>query len=445
VLKIYVSTLAASLLIAAAPAVWAQAPDTKSNRIFEQIQGKAVPNGLGVNVHLDDGLEDLDIAKAMGFRIVRTDVTWSKVETRPGVYDWKPYDKLIARSKELGLVPFLILAYSNPIYAPQWKGTASGRLDWAYAPPVTDRARNAFAAFAARAAERYGKDVIWEVWNEPNLTFGRPAQLDAYLRLAADTCAAMRRAAPLSTIVGPASSGFDWKLLEGFIRSDSSHCFDAVSVHPYRDWDPDSAFTDWRHLKTILNERDPRGRLIAIDSEWGYSVQHGEWTEDLQAAYVTRLYLTDLLAGVPITILYDLRNDGIDRDDKEQNFGLLDAGGKPKPVVAALTNLIRKLDGLTLMGRIRTAPGVTAVVFGRPGRPTIGVAWSSRSSPMPVILGPTVCIVPASAASGSCTSDDVVMQIRMTSLVLDTMPKIFELGLLSTIQHDQLSFEHGTP
>jgi hypothetical protein len=399
-----------------------------------------------VNVHLDDGLEDLDIAKAMGFRIVRTDVTWSKVETRPGVYDWEPYDQLVSRSKELGLVPLLILAYSNPIYASEWKGTASGRLDWAYAPPVTDKARNAFAAFAARAAERYGKDVIWEVWNEPNLTFGRPAQLDAYLRLATDTCAAMRRASPQSTIVGPASSGFDWKLLEGFIRSDSSRCFDAVSVHPYRDWDPDSAFSDWRRLKTILNERDPRGRMIAIDSEWGYSVQPGEWTEARQAAYVTRLYLTDLLAGVPVTILYDLRNDGIDRDDKEQNFGLLDAGGKPKPVVAALTNLIQKLDGLTLMGRVRTdQPGVTAVAFGRPGRPTIGVAWSSRSSPMRVTLGPTVCISPPNAANGSCTSDDVVMQIRTMSLVLDAMPKVFDLGSLSSTQRDQLPSKNGAP
>src|SRR6185312_316822 len=237
------------------------------------LQGNVVPNGLGISIHLDGQTADLDIAKAMGFRIVRTDVTWSEVENQPGVYNWEAYDRIVDRCKELGLIPFLILAYSNPIYAPEWKGAASGRLDWAFAPPTTEKARNAFAAFAAAAAQRYGKDVIWEVWNEPNLTFGQPVQLDAYLRLATDTCAAMRRASPDSTIVGPASSGFDWGLLEEFVRRDTVGCFDAVSVHPYRDWDPDSALADWQRLKSILGKGNPRGSKIAIDSEWGYSVQ----------------------------------------------------------------------------------------------------------------------------------------------------------------------------
>ena len=436
----------AVLLIATALPVSSRTPgEAAPNRILQKVQGKGVPNGLGINIHYDGTTSDLEIAKAMGFRIIRADVTWSQVETRPGHYNWEPYDLLIARSKELGLIPFLILAYSNPLYAPQWEGTASGRLDWAYAPPVTDKARNAFAAFAARAAERYGNDVIWEIWNEPNLTFGRPVQLDAYLRLAADACAAMRVASPQSIIVGPASSGFDWKLLEGFVRSDSGRCFDAVSIHPYRDWTPDSALADWHRLNTILDRSDPRGRQIAIDSEWGYSVQPGPWTEARQAAYVTRLYLTDLLAGVPVTILYDLRNDGIDLNEKEQNFGLLDTGGRPKPVAAALANLIHKLDGLTLVGRIQTQPGMTAVAFGHPGQPMVGVAWASGSSSVRTTLGPSVCITPANATGNACASDDIVMQTRTMSLVVDAMPKVFDLGSLSSTQRDQLPSKNGAP
>lgn len=425
-LKTCIAAIAAAFLIAAVPG---SAQTVGSNRILQKLQGNAVPSGLGINIHLDGQIADLDIAKAMGFRIVRTDVTWSEVETQPGVYNWEAYDLIVARCKELGLIPFLILAYSNPIYAPEWKGTASGRLDWAFAPPVTERARSAFVTFAARAAERYGNVVIWEVWNEPNLTFGEPFQRDAYLRLAADTCAAMRRASPDSAIVGPASAGFDWGLLEDFVRRDTSGCFDGVSVHPYRDWDPDSAFADWQRLKSILSAGNPRGRKIAIDGEWGYSVQSGPWTEYRQAAYVARLYLTDLLADVPITIVYDLRNDGPDPSEKEQNFGLLDARGQPKRVAAALTELIRSLDGLTLTGRIRTPdPSVTAIAFGRAGRPLIAVAWSSRSTSKSVKLGPIICIAPARDTNTSCVPTDIVLQTAAVSLDLDEMPKFFTLG-----------------
>jgi hypothetical protein len=429
VLKTSVAAIAAAFLIATAPPGSAQTVgDAGSNRIFQKLQGNAVPSGLGINIHFDGRTADLDIAKAMGFRIVRTDVTWSEVETQPGVYNWEPYDLLVARSRELGLIPFLILAYSNPIYAPEWKGAASGRLDWAFAPPVTETARGAFAAFAARAAQRYGNTVIWEVWNEPDLTFGKPFQRDAYLRLADDACAAMRRASPDSTIVGPAVSGFDWGLLEEFVRRDTGGCFDAVSVHPYRDWDPDSAFADWQRLKSILDKGNPRGPKIAIDSEWGYSVQSGPWTEYRQAAYVTRLYLTDLLADVPITIVYDLRNDGTDSSDKEQNFGLLDARGEPKRVAAALTELIRNLDGLTLAGRIRTPdPAVTAIAFGRAGRPLIAVAWSSRPTPRSIRLGPTICIAPSRDTKTSCAPTDIVLQTGAMSLDLEEMPKFFAL------------------
>src|ERR1700704_4379139 len=100
---------------------------------------------------------------AMGFRVIRSDVSWSKVETRQGLYDWSATDSLVAKSRRRGLLPLLILAYSNPLYAPTWQGD-TGRLDWAFEPPITERARQAFVAFARAAAERYRGQVIWEVW-----------------------------------------------------------------------------------------------------------------------------------------------------------------------------------------------------------------------------------------------------------------------------------------
>ena len=399
-----------------------------SNRILKMVQGRAVPNGLGVNVHYDDEREDdLDLVTAMGFRVIRSDVSWSKVETRQGLYDWSATDSLVAKSRRRGLLPLLILAYSNPLYAPTWQGD-TGRLDWAFEPPITDRARQAFVAFARAAAERYRGQVIWEVWNEPDLTFGKPARLDSYIRLATESCRAMRAAYPDAAIVGPASSGFARGLLEDFIKNDKEACFDAVSVHPYRDSNPESALRDWQRLDAIMLKWDRPQTKVAIDSEWGYSVQDGPWTERRQAEYVLRLYLVDLLAGVPITIIYDLRNDGPDPRDKEQNFGLLDADGKPKPVAGALTGMLRELNGLTVLGKIRTTSDDTAVlVFGAANRPLKLVAWSLASRPMRLRLGPELCLEPRLSTGHKCDSGDATIRMDPMTLDISGQPAVFEI------------------
>lgn len=415
------------LLTALSPPTSAQSGTALSdNRIWRLIKDAAVPNGLGVNIH-DHSDDDLDLVAAMGFRLVRTDVSWSKIERRPGVYDWTGIDSLVARTLRRGLVPLLILAYSNPLYAATWKGD-SGRLDWAYEPPVSDPARNAYVAFAQAAAARYSSAVIWEIWNEPDLTFGKPPKLDAYLRLAAEACRAMRRVQPEVAIIGPATSGFPMGFLQDFVRSDRDGCFDAVSVHPYRDSKPESALRDWQRLDEVMQQTANARGKVAIDSEWGYSVQGGKWSEQRQAEYVTRLYLTDLLAGVPITIIYDLRNDGPDPQDKEQNFGLFDSAGKPKLVAGMIAGLLQDLRGFSLLGRARTASDDALVVaFGRPDGALKLVGWSQASRAARVRLGPDLCLGGRFSSGPSCDPGDARIAIEATTMAIDGQPTVYSV------------------
>jgi hypothetical protein len=418
----------AFLVVAASAAVAQTTKGGSPNRLVQLVQGHAVPDGLGVNVHFSKGREhDLDLVKAMGFRLFRTDLTWSKVETQRGIYDWKAYDALVANGRQRGLIPLLILAYSNPLYTAKWMGD-SGRLDWAFEPPVSDNARNAFVAFARAAAERYRGQVVWEIWNEPNLTFGKPFRLDDYIRLALESCRAMRSAYREATIVGPASAGFAMGLLESFVKSDKEGCFDAISVHPYRDWDPDSALRDWQRLDAVLAKWDQGHTKVAINSEWGYSVRGGPWTERRQAEYVLRLYMTDLLAGIPLTIIYDLRNDGEDAHDKEANFGLLDFHGKPKPVAGALTGMVRELRGMTVLGKVRTSSDeVSAVAFGAEHGLLKLVAWSLPSRQMQLTLGPTLCLASLPLAGRKCGPADATILIAPTRLEISGLPTVVEV------------------
>src|SRR5262249_50200524 len=154
----------------------------------------------------------LDMVTALGLRLIRTDIFWHEVEVEPGRYNWGRYDELVAKLRARGITPLLILAYSNPLYARSLTGNLD-RPETAYEAPVEQTARSAFVAFAQAAAARY-RDVIWEIWNEPNHFFGRPVQIQRYVQLAMDSCEAIRSVDPNAPVIGPAAAGFTMPLLE---------------------------------------------------------------------------------------------------------------------------------------------------------------------------------------------------------------------------------------
>ena len=79
--------------------------------------------------------------------------------------------------------------------------------NWALASPSDEATIAAFAAFAAAAAARYGSsDIIWEIWNEPDMAGSWPPEPDAknFTALTIATCQAIRHVAPNAIIQGPA-------------------------------------------------------------------------------------------------------------------------------------------------------------------------------------------------------------------------------------------------
>jgi hypothetical protein len=403
-----------------------------ADRLSDLLGDGTVPAGLGVNVHFTAGhADDLGRIRNAGFRIVRTDLLWDSVERERGIYDWAPFDALVADMRSARLTPLLILAYSNRLYAPRIP-SAPDTPSRAYAVPLNGEARSAFMRFARAAAERFGTDVVWEIWNEPDLNFGPPFDLDAYLRFAMETCRQIRGAVPGSVVIGPAASGFAWPLLRHFLAADSAGCFDAVSVHPYRDRAPDDVLSDWFRLTHLACKyRSPCPVLVS--SEWGYSAIGGAWSPERQADYVLRLYLLNLLAGVPVSILYDWQDDGLDPREKEANFGLLDYRGAPKPVYRALTELLQSLDGLSLMGRVPTGNvRLFVLAFGRDGIARRLVGWHRDDGDAELRLPERTCIVPVSAfgqsliISDDCLSSTTTIALP-TRLHITSRPAVWDI------------------
>jgi hypothetical protein len=323
-----------------------------------------IPAGVGVNIHFTRGREaDLDMIAAAGFKFVRMDFTWQGIERKKGEYDWSAYDELTANLEKRGLRALYILDYSNPLYEEAItitdKRTKKERRDTA--SPQRPESVEAFARWAGAAAKRFrGRRIIWEIWNEPNISFWKPKpDVNQYIALALATCKAVRAADPKATIVAPASSGFPWEFFEAMFASGLLKYLDAVSVHPYRPYSrpPETAASDYAKLRGLIAKHAPAGKknLLILSGEWGYATHEKGVSPETQAAFIVRQQLANLLNGVPLSIWYDWKNDGTDPAYNEHNFGTVTHDLKPKPSYLALQAMTRELSGYRIARRLKTA------------------------------------------------------------------------------------------
>ena len=324
-----------------------------------------LPQGVGINIHFTRGHEkDLDLIAAAGFRYVRMDFGWAGVERQKEQYDWTAYDELTTHLEKRGLRAIYILDYSNPLYEETVASSnpQTGKEQRDVASPQHPESVAAFAKWAAEAAKHYrGRAILWEIWNEPNISFWKPKpDVQQYLTLALATCKAIREAVPEAAIMGPASSEMPWPFLEAFLSSGVLEYLDAVSVHPYRNYRkaPETAAEEYQKLRGLIERYAPneaKKRIPIVSGEWGYASHVKGVTEATQAAYAVRQQLSNLLEGVPISIWYDWKNDGPDPNEREDNFGTVTQDLKPKPAYIAIQTMVRELDGYRIDRRLKLA------------------------------------------------------------------------------------------
>lgn len=315
----------------------------------------------GVNIHFTTGHEkDLDMIAAAGFKIIRMDFVWQSTEKEKGVYDWSAYDELTSNLNKRGIRALYILDYSNSLYEEQTesKDPISGKITKSVAAPNDEESVAAFAKWAAAAALHFrGNNIIWEIWNEPNINFWRPApDVEQYNKLAVATCKAIRKAVPEAIIIGPATSQLPVPFIEAFLASGITEYIDAVSVHPYRRYNlsPETVSDDYNKIRELIRKYTPAGRseIPIVSGEWGYSSSTKGVSVETQAAYIVRMQLANLVYGIPFSIWYDWKNDGPDPEEHEHNFGTVTNDLEPKPAYTAIKNMNDQLKDFTFQKRV---------------------------------------------------------------------------------------------
>ena len=292
---------------------------------------------------------DLDAMVAAGMTWVRADFYWSSIEPQRGRFAWGATDNFVRAATDA-----VCVCWRCP--TTRRAGPATGPTD--KYPPRDPRD---YATFVQAAAAHYTPMGVhaWEIWNEPNnAMFWAPrADPAAYTTLLKLAGAAIKRADPSATVVtggmSPASdNGRDVSPLT-FLAQIYAHggrgSFDAVGYHPYSfpyapmhaaEWNTFYRTPDVHALMT----RNGDGAKRVWGTEVGFPTGTGSKavSEATQAVYITAAinqWTSWSFAG-PI-MFYTTRDLGNDRRDVNDNMGMVDRSGAPKPVFSSVRRTLQ--------------------------------------------------------------------------------------------------------
>jgi len=344
------------------------------------ISDPGIPQSCGVQLKNHNfATADLQKVRSLGFRIIRKGIYWDAVEKAKGAYDFAVYDRLMRDAKDLGLTVVACLFSGNTLYEDDGQDGIQ-----------TDAGRKGFAAFAAALAGRYkGRDVIWEIWNEPNVrTFWRKNGkhnsdefAGEYTALVKAVVPPMLAADPNCFVVAGSVSNY-WEPSYQWTES----CFRkgmlktgirGWSVHPYGVKTPEEFAIGHGRTRALLRRYGvPKGFPI-LNTERGFAVKEtGEgWSggpldraREFQAWHFVRQYMVDQLHGVRLTVWYEWSGE---------KFGLVD-GDANRPVATAGKVMLEQLGGYRLAHRVATRSALDYVLLFEDGRGGSKlVAWTA--------------------------------------------------------------------
>jgi xylan 1,4-beta-xylosidase len=280
------------------------------------------------------------------------------------VYNFSYVDQIYDGLLQAGVRPFVELSFmprklaaSPPVLHPFWyKPIVSPPRDW-------DRWEDLVYNFTRHLVDRYGIEEVskwyFEVWNEPNLDFwaGDPKEA-AYYQLYDHAARAIKRVDSRLRVGGPATAQAAW--VDRFIR----HCVEAnvpvdfVSTHVYGNDQAQDVFG--------TKEQIPRDQMVCRAVKKVYDQVKTsarpdlpiEWTE-YNASYMNEPAVTDSVYmgpwladtirqcdGMVDSLSYWTFSDvfdeqGVLKQPFYGGFGLIAAGGIPKPAFNSFTLLHR--------------------------------------------------------------------------------------------------------
>jgi hypothetical protein len=300
------------------------------------------------NLSARDLARYLDGARAAHAGWIRIDLNWHLIQYQgPDRYQWRPFDHVIEAVTARGM---RVLA--GILYTPPW-ARASGT-----SPNYPPSNLLDYASFVRAAVTRYAPMGVhaYEVWNEPNIArFWAPRPDPArYTQLLKLAHAAIKSADPSATVVSAGLSPFGsygqrdsqhmnpLNFLEAMYTNGAAASFEALGWHP-SNYPYGLSFASWsawsqmaqttRSARRIMSARGDGAKKIWA-TEFGYPT--GRTSRDVSEARQARLVRASYAAlkrrsWAGPAFLYSYHDNGRNKLDPEQNFGVVHYDYSPKP------------------------------------------------------------------------------------------------------------------
>lgn len=343
-----------------------------SHHVFPHFWEQMFGSGRAILTLRDSYRRDLRLVKdATDFKFVRFhailhDEVGIYGEGRHGnpIYNFSYVDQIYDGLLANGVRPYVELSFMPSKLASR-QAVHSFKYHPIVAPPRDYAKWDALiAAFAAHLIDRYGIDEVaqwyFEVWNEPNIDFwaGKPKQ-SSYWTLYDHTARALKGVDTRLRVGGPSTAQAAW--VDAFIR----HCtekgipFDFVSTHVYANDTPKDIFGTHENIpraemvcraaKKVRDEVDasPRPGIPIIFSEYNATYFNEPLVTDslFMGPWLANTLrrcdgLTDMMSYWTFSDVFE--EQGVVKRPFYGGFGLIAAGGIPKPVF----NAFKMLHGL---------------------------------------------------------------------------------------------------
>jgi hypothetical protein len=296
----------------------------------------------------------LPILRADGITSLRTDVHWSDVEKKKGVYEIPhEWDEFVETAKELKIEPVFIVDYGNVLY------DSGGK-------PISSEAVSAYTNFARIIVQHFGSKVkYFEIWNEWDNAIGntKAGSVGDYATLVKSAYPAMKAASRDSVILvgGATEHGIENLWYEQLAKLDALKYADGISVHPYT-YQVDSESGPELYAKWLDDLHQRLLQKYSVDlpiyvTEIGWPTHQGKngYPANAVGGFFERVML--LSAARPYikgVWWYEVTDDGPNLLNREDNFGLFlfnSFGEKPVLQSVRLTanflnqNSIKKEEG----------------------------------------------------------------------------------------------------
>ena len=361
----------------------------------DKVAPRDTPVILGVGTHFGIGGEygyDVDKSVAalhdLGLDSFRDDLAWSWFDSAE-IGKGKMPDRLgqfIARSAAR---PLLIFNHGHP-------GIDGGK------PPQSTAAVAGYADFARRAQAMTASDrPIYEIWNEWNLLDGLKKALNDgagqagdtraatnYIALARKSVTAMRAADPNSTIlVGAVGLDPNWTWTKAILAGGILQGASGFSAHLYNHCEGDltkrtatNAIDTVETLQPLL--RKVAGKAVPVyitETGWPTANAGGcAMTQDVSADNLSQMLLwsaaTPWIKGI---WLYQLKDQGRNPGEPEDNFGIFDYDYRPKAAACTVREAVRLIKSATAWHAERPNPDLFTITAQTNEGPVL-ISWTSR-------------------------------------------------------------------